>query len=151
MAGVNRVFLMGNLGADPEIKNTSSGSFVTNLRLATSETWNDTRTGERQERTEWHNVVLFGRLAEVASEYLRKGSRVYIDGKVQTRKWQDQQGQDRYTTEVLGKALEIIDSATAGSSNIGRRGSPTNDEATSNRPIDSSSSRKDPGSDRVPF
>lgn len=111
MAGVNRVFLLGNLGADPEVKTTPAGSTLANLRLATNESWTDKVTGEPIDRTEWHDVVLFGRLAEVASQYLRKGSGVYIDGKVQTRKWEDQSGQTRYSTEILGRRLEMIDSS----------------------------------------
>lgn len=111
MAGVNRALLIGNLGTDPETRTTQSNAMVTNLRLATSESWRDRNTGERQENTEWHNVVLFGRLAEIASEYLRKGSKVYIDGRIQTRKWQDQEGRDRYTTEIVAQNLQMLDSA----------------------------------------
>ncbi|QSX32465.1 single-stranded DNA-binding protein [Shewanella avicenniae] len=98
--GINKVILVGNLGRDPEVKYTSNGNAVTNITLATSETWKD-QHGQQQERTEWHRVVFFGKLAEIAGEYLRKGSQVYIEGKLQTRKWQDQNGQDRYTTEVV--------------------------------------------------
>ncbi|MBX6746803.1 MAG: single-stranded DNA-binding protein, partial [Acetobacteraceae bacterium] len=103
MAGsVNKVILVGNLGKDPEVRNTQDGSKIVNLSLATSETWNDRATGERKERTEWHRVAIFNeRLAEVAEKYLRKGSKVYIEGSLQTRKWTDQQGQERYTTEVV--------------------------------------------------
>lgn len=99
--GVNKVILVGNLGKDPEVKYTANGAAVTNITVATSETWNDKQTGEKQEKTEWHRVVFFGKLAEIAGEYLRKGSQVYIEGKIRTRKWQDQSGQDRYTTEVV--------------------------------------------------
>lgn len=99
--GVNKVILVGNLGNDPEIRHMPSGSAVGNITIATSETWRDKTTGEQRERTEWHRVAIFGRLAEVAGEYLRKGSQVYIEGQLQTRKWQDQNGQDRYTTEVV--------------------------------------------------
>ncbi len=101
MAGVNRVILIGNLGADPEIRSLPSGDSVANLRIATSETWKDKNTGEKQERTEWHSVVFFGKLAEVAQKYLRKGSKIYVEGKLRTRKWQDKDGQDRYSTEVV--------------------------------------------------
>ena len=102
MAGsVNKVILIGNLGRDPEIRTMQSGEKVANLSVATSETWNDRQTGERRERTEWHRVVIFGRVAEVAEQYLRKGSKVYVEGSLQTRKWQDQSGQDRYSTEVV--------------------------------------------------
>jgi len=99
--GVNKVILVGNLGNDPEIRYMPSGSAVANITIATSESWRDKATGEQREKTEWHRVALFGKLAEVAGEYLRKGSQVYIEGQLQTRKWQDQSGQDRYTTEVV--------------------------------------------------
>ena len=98
---VNKVILIGNLGQDPEVRYMPSGGAVTNITLATSETWRDKQTGEQKERTEWHRVVFMGKLAEVAGEYLKKGSQVYVEGKLQTRKWQDQSGQERYTTEVL--------------------------------------------------
>lgn len=99
--GVNKVILVGNLGSDPEVRYMPSGSAVANITVATSETWRDKATGEQREKTEWHRVALFGKLAEVAGEYLRKGSQVYIEGQLQTRKWQDQSGQERYTTEVV--------------------------------------------------
>ncbi|MBC8954801.1 MULTISPECIES: single-stranded DNA-binding protein SSB1 [Xenorhabdus] len=99
--GVNKVILVGNLGQDPEVRYMPNGGAVANITLATSESWRDKQTGEMREKTEWHRVVLFGKLAEVAGEYLRKGSQVYIEGSLQTRKWQDQSGQDRYTTEIV--------------------------------------------------
>lgn len=99
--GVNRVTILGNLGSDPEVKYTTSGSAIANLTVATSESWNDKATGEKKEATEWHRVVLFGKLAEVAGEYLRKGSQVYIEGQLRTRKWTDQSGQEKYTTEIV--------------------------------------------------
>ncbi|WP_122054007.1 single-stranded DNA-binding protein [Vibrio sp. Evd11] len=99
--GVNKVILVGNLGNDPEIRYMPNGGAVANITIATSESWRDKATGEQREKTEWHRVALFGKLAEVAGEYLRKGSQVYIEGQLQTRKWQDQSGQDRYTTEVV--------------------------------------------------
>ena len=101
MAGINKVILVGNLGAKPEIKYASNGNAISNLSLATSESWTDKSTGQKQERTEWHRVSLFGKVAEIAGQYLDKGSKVYVEGKLQTRKWQDQSGQDRYTTEVV--------------------------------------------------
>ncbi|MBT0729555.1 single-stranded DNA-binding protein [Rosenbergiella nectarea] len=100
-SGVNKVILVGNLGQDPEVRYLPNGGAVTNITLATSESWRDKQSGEQKELTEWHRVVLFGKLAEVAGEYLRKGSQVYIEGQLKTRKWQDQSGQDRYTTEVV--------------------------------------------------
>ena len=106
--GVNKVILVGNLGADPETRAMPSGSTVANLRIATSESWRDKTSGEQQERTEWHRVALFGRLAEIASEYLRKGSQVYIEGSLRTRKWQDKQGNERYTTEIVGNELQML-------------------------------------------
>jgi len=106
--GVNKVILIGNLGADPETRAIPSGTTVANLRIATSESWRDKQTGEQQERTEWHRVALFGRLAEVAGEYLRKGSQVYIEGSLRTRKWQDKQGNERYSTEIVGNDMQML-------------------------------------------
>jgi single-strand DNA-binding protein len=106
--GVNKVILIGNLGADPETRAMPSGTTVANLRVATSESWRDKQTGEQQERTEWHRVALFGRLAEVAGEYLRKGSQVYIEGSLRTRKWTDKQGNERYSTEIVGNDMQML-------------------------------------------
>ena len=106
--GVNKVILIGNLGADPETRAMPSGTTVANLRVATSESWRDKQSGEQQERTEWHRVAFFGRLAEVAGEYLRKGSQVYIEGSLRTRKWQDKQGNERYSTEIIGNDLQML-------------------------------------------
>lgn len=106
--GVNKVILIGNLGADPETRYMPSGGAVTNIRLATSESWKDKNTGDTQERTEWHRVVFFNRLAEIAAEYLRKGSQVYIEGSIRTRKWQGQDGQDRYTTEIVANEMQML-------------------------------------------
>src|SRR5690242_13391854 len=106
--GVNKVILIGHLGADPETRAMPSGSSVANLRIATTESWRDKQSGEQQERTEWHRVALFGRLAEIAGEYLRKGSQVYIEGSLRTRKWQDKQGNERYSTEIVGNELQML-------------------------------------------
>src|SRR5262252_171988 len=106
--GINKVILIGNLGADPETRAMPSGGTVANLRVATSESWRDKQSGEQQERTEWHRVALFGRLAEIAAEYLRKGSQVYIEGKLRTRKWQDKEGNDRYTTEIIASEMNML-------------------------------------------
>lgn len=106
--GVNKVIVVGNLGADPDTKYMPSGSAVTNLSVATNESWKDKQTGEQKERTEWHRVAMFGRLAEIAAEYLRKGSMVYIEGKLRTRKWQDQQGNDRYSTEIIADEMQML-------------------------------------------
>jgi len=112
--GINKVILIGNLGRDPETRYTQGGSAVTNLRVATAESWKDRQTGEQQERTEWHSVVCFARLGEIAGEYLRKGSKVYIEGRLQTRKWQDKDGNDRYTTEIVANDMQMLDSRGGG-------------------------------------
>ena len=112
--GVNKVILIGNLGQDPEVKYMPSGGAVTNVTVATSESWKDKNTGEQKENTEWHRVVFFRRLAEIAGEYLKKGSKVYIEGKLQTRKWQDQSGNDRYTTEIIANEMQMLDGRGAG-------------------------------------
>ncbi len=114
--GVNKTILIGNLGAEPETRYTASGSAVTNIRLATTDTWRDRQTGEQQERTEWHRVVFFNRLAEIAGEYLAKGSKVYVEGRLQTNKWQDQSGQDRYTTQIVANEMQMLDSRQGGAS-----------------------------------
>jgi single-strand DNA-binding protein len=114
--GVNKVILVGNLGKDPETRYMPSGSAVTNLTLATSESWKDKQSGEQQERTEWHKIAMFGRLAEIAAEYLRKGSQVYIEGKLRTRKWQDKEGKDRYTTEIVADEMQMLGGKGGGAS-----------------------------------
>jgi single-strand DNA-binding protein len=106
--GINKVILVGNLGGDPETRYTASGAAITNITLATSESWRDKQTGENQERTEWHRVVFFNRLAEIAGEYLRKGRQVYVEGSLRTRKWQDQSGQDRWTTEIVANEMQML-------------------------------------------
>ncbi len=108
--GINKVILIGNLGADPDTRYMPSGSAVTNIRIATSESWKDKQSGDQQERTEWHNIAFFGRLAEIAAEYLRKGSQVYVEGRLRTRKWQDKQGNDRYTTEIVANEMQMLGS-----------------------------------------
>lgn len=119
--GVNKVILIGNLGNDPETKYMPSGGAVTNVTIATSESWKDKTTGQRQERTEWHRVVFFGRLGEIAGEYLKKGSKVYAEGRLRTRKWQDKDGVDKYTTEIVASEMQMLDSKggtpTAGNGN----------------------------------
>jgi single-strand DNA-binding protein len=119
--GVNKVILVGNLGADPETRSMPSGTTVTNIRIATSESWKDKSSGAQQERTEWHNVALFGRLGEVAAEYLRKGSQVFVEGKLRTRKWQDKQGNDRYTTEIIADNMQMLGRAGGGGGAGGER------------------------------
>lgn len=114
--GVNKVILVGNLGGDPETRYMPSGGAVTNITLATSESWKDKQTGQPQERTEWHRVVFFNRLAEIAGEYLKKGSKVYVEGALRTRKWQGQDGQDKYTTEIVAAEMQMLDSRSGGAS-----------------------------------
>jgi len=108
--GINKVILVGNLGDNPEIRYANSGAAIATLSIATSESWKDKNTGEQQEKTEWHRVVMFNRLGEIAGEYLSKGSKVYIEGKLQTRKWQDNTGADRYTTEIVANEMQMLDS-----------------------------------------
>ena len=112
--GINKVILIGNLGADPDTRYMPSGGAVTNLSVATSDSWKDKQTGEQKERTEWHKVAMFGRLAEIAAEYLRKGSKVYVEGRLQTRKWQDRDGNDRYTTEIVANEMQMLDGRGGG-------------------------------------
>ena len=123
--GINKVILVGNLGADPDTRYMPSGKAVSNIRIATSEAWRDKQTGDQQERTEWHSVVLYDKLGEIAAEYLRKGSQVYIEGSLRTRKWQDKEGKDRYTTEIVGRNLQMLG---------GRNGSSNNPAPASSQP-----------------
>ncbi len=108
--GINKVILVGNVGVDPDVRYLPNGNAVTTLSIATSESWKDKTTGEKQDRTEWHRVVCFNRLGEIAGEYVRKGSKLYVEGSLRTRKWQDQQGQDRYTTEIVASDIQMLDS-----------------------------------------
>ncbi len=130
--GVNKVILVGNLGADPETRSMPSGMTVTNIRIATSESWKDKASGAQQERTEWHNVALFGRLGEIAAEYLRKGSQVFVEGKLRTRKWQDKQGNDRYTTEIIADNMQML----GGRGGMGGGGAGGGERASSAPPRD---------------
>jgi single-strand DNA-binding protein len=120
--GVNKVILVGNLGADPESRSMPSGMTVTNIRIATSESWKDKTSGAQQEKTEWHNIALFGRLGEIAAEYLRKGSQVFIEGKLRTRKWQDKQGNDRFTTEIIADNMQMLGARGGGGMGGGSTG-----------------------------
>ena len=133
--GVNKVILVGNLGADPDTRYMPSGKAVTNIRLATSESWKDRQTGDMQERTEWHSIVMYDKLGEIAAEYLRKGSQVYIEGKIRTRKWQDKEGKDRYTTEIIADQMQMLG---------GRGGGGASSEAREPR----AASRQAPAEDR---
>ena len=122
--GVNKVILIGNLGKDPEVRYSPNGGAIANISLATTESWKDKNTGEQVDKTEWHRIVFFRRLAEIAGEYLKKGSKVYIEGKLQTRKWQDQNGQDRYTTEIVANEMQMLDSRGGGSSEFSQAAAP---------------------------
>ena len=142
--GINKVVLIGNLGADPESRSMPSGSAVTNLPIATSESWKDQQSGEMTERTEWHQVVFVNRLAEIAAQYLRKGSQIYVEGRLQTRKWQDRDGNDRYTTEIVGNELQMLGGNRTERSTGGGDKQP--------EPWDDALSDKDPfDMDKVPF
>ena len=116
--GVNKVILVGNLGNDPDMRYTAGGAAVANISLATTDSWRDKESGEKQERTEWHRIVFFGKLAEIVGEYLRKGSQVYVEGRLQTRKWQDKEGTDRYTTEIVANDMQMLGSRSGGSANF---------------------------------
>ncbi len=158
---VNKVILVGRLGAEPESRAFPNGGSICNLRIATSETWRDKQTGERQERTEWHRVVLRNKLGEIAQQYLHKGSQVYIEGRIQTRKWQNQQGQDQYTTEIVGNEMTMLDSRGAGSGgasqdNVDQRPSSSRNNAsqpasTSAGPEYGNSAGDDYYDDDIPF
>jgi single-strand DNA-binding protein len=114
--GINKVILVGNLGKDPEVRYMANGGAVCNVTLATTESWKDKQTGEQKDKTEWHNIVFYRRLAEIAGEYLRKGSQIYVEGKLQTRKWQDKNGNDRYTTEIIANEMQMLGSRGGGGS-----------------------------------
>ena len=144
--GVNKVTLIGNLGNDPELRSTQSGSAVANITLATSESWRDKETQETKERVEWHRVIIFGRLAEVVNEYLRKGSQVYVEGRIQTRKWQDKDGNDRYTTEIVANEMQMLGSrGTNSDSSAGQQ------SASTSQPTSPSAVVNDPFDDDIPF
>ena len=143
--GINKVIIVGNLGQDPDTRYMPSGGAVTNMTVATNESWKDKQTGEQKDRTEWHKVAMFGRLAEIAAEYLRKGSQVYIEGKLQTRKWQDKDGNDRYTTEIVANEMQML----GGRGGAGGGGAPMRDNGPPSSPQPQSSS--DDFDDDIPF
>lgn len=148
MASVNKVILVGNLGADPEVRYMPSGDAITNIRLATTDSWKD-KSGEKQERTEWHRVAFFGKLAEIAGEYLKKGSQVYVEGRLQTRKWQDKDGQERYTTEIVADRMQMLGGRSgAGVPERGSSGGSSSDNAPS---TGKSSGGFDDFEDDIPF
>ena len=148
--GINKVILVGNLGADPETRYMPSGKPVTNIRIATSEGWTDRQTGDKQERTEWHAVVLFEKLAEIAAEYLRKGSQVYIEGSLRTRKWQDKEGKDRYTTEIVAREMQMLGGRGGGEGGGGgeRRAPASSSSGSSSAPPPAEAEEFD---DDIPF
>ena len=131
--GVNKVILIGHLGRDPEVRYSPNGQAIANVNLATSETWKDRNTGEKQERTEWHRIVFFGRLAEIAGEYLKKGMQIYVGGRLQTRKWQDKDGNDRYTTEIVAGDMQMLGS---------RAGAGVPDEGFASEPMPSGATER---------
>lgn len=147
--GINKVILVGNLGADPETRYMPSGKAVTNIRIATSESWKDKQTGDQQERTEWHGIVLFDKLGEIAAEYLRKGSQVYIEGSLRTRKWQDKEGKDRYTTEIVARDMQMLGSRGGAGGAAG--GSSGGGEQRQTRPAAAVEERAPPAADEGGF
>ncbi len=150
--GINKVILIGNLGNDPEVKYTASGSAVANVSIATSENWKDKATGENQERTEWHRVVFFGKLAEIVGEYLKKGSQVFVEGRLQTRKWQDKEGQDRYTTEIIANEMQMLGGRGGGGSPDSRVNNDTPRTGAAPKPSAApASAPKDDFDDDIPF
>jgi single-strand DNA-binding protein len=159
--GINKVILIGNLGQDPEVKFMPNGNAVTNITIATSESWKDKNTGEQVDKTEWHRVVFFRRLAEIVGEYLKKGSKVYIEGKLQTRKWQDQSGNDRYTTEIVANEMQMLDSRGGGGGSAGgdykkpsssqSSGDQSSSQAADKQPATAAAGGFDDFDDDIPF
>ena len=141
--GINKVIIVGNLGADPDSRAMPSGNAVTNISVATSESWNDRETGEKQEKTEWHRVVFFNRLAEIAAQYLKKGSQVYVEGKLQTRKWEDKEGNERWTTEVVANQMQILGDRMSNDM--------SNDNASSSQSSSDNDFSTDEFDDDIPF
>jgi single-strand DNA-binding protein len=146
--GVNKVILVGNLGKDPEVRYMPNGNAVANITLATSESWKDKQTGEQQEKTEWHRIVMFRRLGEIAGEYLKKGSQVYIEGKLQTRKWQDNSGNDRYTTEIVANEMQMLGGRGGGSTGFSADSAPASKAAPAPAPA---AAGADDFDDDIPF
>ena len=152
--GLNKVMLIGNLGNDPEIRHTNNGMAVATLSLATAESWKDRESGEMRDKTEWHRVVYFGRVAEVAEQYLKKGSQIYVEGRIQTRKWQDRDGNDRYTTEIVGNDMQMLGGSRRNDNDEGYRPSENNNpssEAPQEGPTSGASSNNTFIEDDIPF
>ena len=148
--GINKVILVGNCGQDPETRFSSAGAAITNVSLATSESWKDKQTGQQQERTEWHRVVFFNRLGEIAGEYLKKGSKVYVEGSLRTRKWQDKEGHDRYTTEIVGNEMQMLDSRGMNDNSVNENTNSINN-ASQNSQEAKESVGSDDWEDDIPF
>ncbi len=146
--GINKVILIGNLGKDPEVRYMPNGNAVANVTLATSESWKDKNTGETQEHTEWHRVVFFRRLGEIVGEYCKKGSKIYIEGKLKTRKWQDKNGQDRYTTEIVADQMQMLDSRGGGTASFDNNRPAQNSAPSSSAPAPAPDADFD---DDIPF
>lgn len=145
--GVNKAIILGSLGQDPDIRYTAGGAAVANISIATNEQWKDKESGEMQERTEWHRVVFFGRLAEIVGEYLRKGSQVYVEGRIQTRKWQDKEGKDRYTTEIVANEMQMLGSKSGGTT----ASFDQSQQPQQSAPATSAGSSNDDFDDDIPF
>ena len=146
--GVNKAIIVGTLGQDPEVRYTANGSAVANLSVATNETWKDRQTGEAQERTEWHRIVMFGKLAEIAQQYLKKGSQAYFEGRIQTRKWQDQSGNDRYSTEIVANEMQMLGGRGGGGAPMDSGGGGGQQQSKSAQP---ETAPMDDGFDDIPF
>ena len=148
--GINKAIIVGTLGQDPDVKYTANGSPVVNVSVATNENWKDKQTGEAQERTEWHRIVVYGKLAEICAQYLKKGSQVYFEGKIQTRKWQDQGGQDRYTTEIVANEMQMLGGRPGGGSTV-PFDPPKQQQQQAAKPSPAQPAPIDDGFDDIPF
>jgi len=151
--GVNKAIIVGTLGQDPEVRYTANGGAVANISVATNETWRDKATGEAQERTEWHRIVMFGKLAEIAQQYLKKGSQAYFEGRIQTRKWQDQSGNDRYSTEIIANEMQMLGgrSGGGGGAPMDSSGESQSGGQPQSRPAAAETAPMDDGFDDIPF
>jgi len=149
--GVNKAIIVGTLGQDPEMRYTANGSAVANISVATNETWKDKATGEAQERTEWHRIVMFGKLAEIASQYLKKGSQAYFEGRIQTRKWQDNSGNDRYSTEIVANEMQMLGGRAGAGGGAPMESGGQSQSQSQSRPAPAETAPMDDGFDDIPF
>jgi single-strand DNA-binding protein len=150
--GVNKAIIVGTLGQDPEVRYTANGGAVANISVATNESWRDKATGEAQERTEWHRIVMFGKLAEIAQQYLKKGSQAYFEGRIQTRKWQDQSGNDRYSTEIVANEMQMLGGrGGGGGAPMDSSGQSNSEASTQSKPAPADTAPMDDGFDDIPF